>query len=123
MLTVEVEGNYNFYGYWWSFWNVEKINKRKLIGNYREIEYLLYSDHRSYFKVLIEKLKEKSMHDISKDFIPPQSFPNWKLRLIKEESILDCAKSNYIGIPKDENYCYLLKSVRPRDLDGCIKIQ
>lgn len=123
LLTVEIEGNYSFYGYWWSFWNVEKINKRKLIGNYREIEYLLYSDYRSYVKILIEKLKECSMQDIAKSFIPPENFPVWKLRLIKEEDILDCAKSNYIGIPNDESYCYLLKSVRPRDLDGCIKIQ
>lgn len=123
LLTVEVEDNYNFYGYWWSFWNVEKINKRKLIGNYREIEYLLYSEYRPYLKVLIEKLKEESMQDIAKNFTPSENFPNWKLRLIKEENILNCAKSNYIGIPNDESYCYLLKSVRPRDLDGCIKIQ
>jgi hypothetical protein len=49
--------------------------------------------------------------------------PNWKVRLIKDADLLDNkSKSNYIAIPEDESCCYLLKSMRPRDIDGCVKI-
>lgn len=55
---------------------------------------------------------------------PPQDMPNWKIRLIKETDLLDNkCKSNHITILKDESCSYLLKSMRPRDIDGCEKIQ
>jgi hypothetical protein len=50
--------------------------------------------------------------------------PNWKVHLIKESNLLDeRCKSNYIAIPEDESCCYLLKGMRPRDIDDCEKIE
>jgi hypothetical protein len=124
LLTIEEAGEYKFYTYWWSFWNVVSANKRCLIDKYRELEYYFYSNHKGYFKKLVLKLVDSNFSQIINDFIPPQDMPNWKIRLIKENDLLDIyCKSNYIAIPEDESCCYLLKSMRPRDLNGCEKIE
>jgi hypothetical protein len=122
LLTISVDGKYEFYHYWWSFWNVVNSDKRRLIDKYREIEYLIYSEFKEYFKNLILKLKSDNLKDLAINFVPDESFPNWKLRLIKEEKLLNENGSNYIAIPPDNSYCYLLKSKRPRDKKGCVKI-
>ncbi|WP_306568242.1 DUF262 domain-containing protein [Flavobacterium lindanitolerans] len=130
MLTIEVNGKYKFYEYWWSFWNVLGAQKRCLIDKYRELEYYIYGnyknrdEYKNYFKNLVNKLTEEDMEDVINNFIPPDKMPNWQIRLIKEPHLLDNnCKSHYIAIPEDESCCYLLKSMRPRDLDGCEKIE
>ncbi|MFA9192541.1 hypothetical protein AAGV28_14280, partial [Flavobacterium sp. FZUC8N2.13] len=124
LLTIEVGGNYNFYGYWWSYWYVGDANKRCLIDNYRELEYYIYNTEYSvYMKKLIIQLTNDEISQIIEKFNPPTSMPNWKVRLIKESDLLDKkSKSNYIAISHDEKFCYLLKSKRPRDIKGCDKI-
>lgn len=124
LLTIKVDEKYEYYNYWWSFWNVNSTNKRCLIDKFREIEYYIYSDYNKFFKILVLKLRNETLVDISKKFIPPKPFPGWKTRLIKESDLLDKHnKSNYIAIPDDESYCYLLKSKRPRDVEGSLKVQ
>lgn len=125
LLTIDVDGLYEFYGYWWSSWSVIKSDKRCLIDKFREIEYFISSDHKEYFKKLILTLaKGLSLKDIADEFVAPEKFPHWKCRLIKEPELLDdMCKSNYIAIPGDNSCCYLLKSKRPRDEDGCEKIE
>jgi hypothetical protein len=124
MLTIAVNGEYEFYNYWWSFWNVASATKRKLFANYREIEYFIYSEQREYFKKLVIELTQKDFSQIINEFQPPQSMPNWKVRLIKDKDLLNKkSNSNYIAIPDDNSCCYLLKSKRPRDMDGCIVIK
>lgn len=130
LLTISNnEGDYNYYGYWWSFWNVVSANKRCLIrNNLRELEFYIYgnssNDYRIYLKNLILKLIDNTLDEIIEGFIPPEEMPNWKIRLIKESELLDNkCKSNYIAIPEDDSCCYLLKSMRPRDLNGCEKIK
>lgn len=122
-LTVEVNNKYEFYNYWWSFWHIGNANKRRLFDKFRELEYYLESDFKEYFKKVVLKLQSSDLIEIAKEFQPPQNFPNWKLRLIKEKSILDESKTNYIAIPEDEEFCYLLKSKRPREIEGNFKIQ
>jgi len=122
LLTISVNGKYEFYHYWWSFWNVVDSDKRRLIDKYREIEYLIHSEYREYFKNLILKLRDETLTELASNFSAENSFPNWKLRLIKEEDLLNENGSNYIAIPPDNSYCYLLKSKRPRDKKGCVKI-
>ena len=61
--------------------------------------------------------------DIIENFVPPHNMPNWKIQLIKDPALLDKNTSHYIAIPEDNSYCYLLKSKRPRDIDGSIKIK
>lgn len=120
LLTIEDNGKYDYYGYWWSFWNVVGANKRCLIDKYREIEYYIYSPYQIYFKKLVLRLVENNFEEIVNNFIAPPDFPNWKTRLIREPVLLDTmCKSKYIAIPPDESCCYLLKSMRPRDIDGC----
>lgn len=129
LLTIDDGGYYNYYGYWWSFWNVVSANKRCLIGtNLRELEFYIYGknsvDYKIYLKKLILKLIDKTLKEIIDEFTPPLDMPKWKIRLIKEANLLnDKCKSNYIAIPEDESCCYLLKSIRPRDEDGCEKIE
>jgi hypothetical protein len=124
LLTISVNKKYEFYNYWWSFWNVvEDTDKRRLIDKYREIEYLIHSEFREYFKILVHKLRSNSLKEIVSNFNPNNKFPNWKLKLIKEEKWLNENGSNYIAIPQDNSYCYLLKSKRPRDKKGCLKIE
>jgi hypothetical protein len=124
LLTISVENKYEFYNYWWSFWSVVDSDKRRLIEKYREIEFLIHSEFKEYFKKLIFKLRNESLTEISSNFIPPTDFPEWKTKLIKDISLLDNNDvSNYIAIPKDNKCCYLLKSPRPRDINGCIKIE
>ncbi|GAA0324613.1 DUF262 domain-containing protein [Psychrobacter aestuarii] len=122
LLTIEVDSSYNFYDYWQSYWYLEGMNKRKLIDNYREIEYLLNYGYAEFFKKLIYQLKTMDMQEIAIEFDKPEGFPNWKYRLIKERKLLDDAKSNYIAIAEDNSFCYLLKSIRPRNLEGSTKV-
>ncbi len=124
MLTIEVNGVYEFYSYWWSFWNVINATKRRLFDKYRELEYFIYSENKEYFRKLVHQLCEKDLKSIAIDFKPPDKMPNWKIRLIKEPDLLDNSRiSNYIAIPDDNSHCYLLKSKRPRDLEGCEKVE
>lgn len=122
-LTIEIDGQYEFYNYWWSYWNIIGATKRRLFDKFRELEYYMHSDSREYFKKLILLLVDKNIKMIALEFNPPAGFPNWKKRLVKEPDLLDKkGKSNYIAISEDNSSCYLLKSKRPRDIDGSIKI-
>lgn len=126
MLTIEVDGKYECYNYWWSLWSVAvQTTKRKLFLQFRELEFYIYnSEQRDYFKKLVLALIEKNYTEIIKDFEPPVDMPNWKIRLIKEDDLLkkQCA-SCYIAISDENDYCYLLKSQRPRELAGNTKIE
>ena len=84
---------------------------------------MIYSEFKEYFKNLILKLKNNNLKELAINFVPDTGFPNWKLKLIKEEKLLNENGSNYIAIPPDNSYCYLLKSKRPRDKKGCVKIE
>ena len=123
LLTIGVNGKYEYYEYWWSFWYVSNANKGCLIDKFRELEYYIYSDCKLYFKELVLKLIDNSLRDIIENFVPPHNMPNWKIQLIKDPALLDKNTSHYIAIPEDNSYCYLLKSKRPRDIDGSIKIK
>lgn len=129
LLTIPNDnGDYFYYGYWWSFWNVVNANKRSLLdSNLRSLEFYIYGrsseGYRVYLKKLILELMDSDLKEISTNFTPPGDMPNWKIRLIKEPNLLNnMCKSNHIAIPEDESCCYLLKSMRPRDIDGCHKI-
>lgn len=124
LLTIEVNNEFKFYDYWHSYWYyLEKdMIKRKLVSKYREIEYVLHSDYRDYFKKLILSLSNEELKMIINNFSPPEDFPEWKLRLIKDGSLLDKSKSKFIAISDDDKFCYLLKSARPRNAEGSTRI-
>lgn len=129
LLTIaNGSGEYNYYGYWWSFWNVVNANKRCLLDdNIRALEFYIYGrssdEYRIYLKKLILELQNNNLKEIATKFNPPKDMPNWKIRLIKEPKLLDdMCKSNHIAIPEDDSCCYLLKSMRPRDMNGCKEI-
>ena len=123
MFTIEVDGKYEFYNYWWSRWNVANATKRKIFVQFRELEYYMQCEYKDYLKALILKLIDYSYEEILKNFVVPSSMSNWKVRLIQEEELMSvhCA-SNYIAIPEDDSCCYLLKSQRPRDIDDGMQI-
>lgn len=123
LLGTRFNDEYNFYNYWWSYWNVANCDKRRIIDNFRELEYIIHSEFKDYIKQLILNLINSNPTSFVDDFEAPDEFPNWKLRLIKERNLLDDNPSNYIAIPENQEYCYLLKSKRPRDINGCIKIE
>ncbi|WP_218145093.1 GmrSD restriction endonuclease domain-containing protein [Flagellimonas taeanensis] len=125
MLTIEVNGIYEFYSYWWSYWHIGQSTKRRLFDRFREIEYCINHEYyREYFKNLTLKLINKSPSQIAEEFISPLSFPNWKLRLIKEKNILDeFNRTNHIAIAEDNSHCFILKSKRPREIEGNLRIE
>lgn len=123
LLGTSFEGEYYFYNYWWSYWNVASCDKRRIIDNFRELEYIIHSEYKGYIKNLILNLIGSNPTSFVDDFEAPDGFPNWKFKLIKERNFLDDNPSNYIAIPSNQEYCYLLKSKRPRDINGCIKIE
>jgi hypothetical protein len=124
MLTFEVDGKYDFYSYWWSYWHVGNATKRRLFDKFREIEYCInHQYYREYFKKFVLELLDKSPSQIAQEFVAPEQFPNWKQRLIKEPNLLDDNnRTNHIAIAEDNSHCYLLKSKRPREIEGNIKI-
>jgi hypothetical protein len=124
MLTFEVDGNYDFYSYWWSYWHIGSATKRRLIDKFREVEYCINHEHyREYFKKLTLQLLQKSPSQIAEDFVPSKSFPEWKEKLIKDRYLLDDNNTtNHIAIAEDNSHCYLLKSKRPREIEGNIKV-
>lgn len=131
LLTIcDDDHNYKYYEYWWSFSFVVEANKRCLIDKFRELEYYIYGNYKNkesfriYLKKLVIKLIDSDPEEIVANFVPPTDMPNWKVRLITETKLLDeKCMSHYIAIPPDESCCYLLKSVRPRDIDGCEEIK
>lgn len=123
LLTIEVNGNYHYYNYWWSYWYAGDAEKRKLFPLYREIEYFIgLPEFNSYFKKLILLLINQNYDEIISSFVKPYGMENWQFRLIKEENLLFNCDAKYIAIPQDRSYCYLLKGKRPSDTDGCKKI-
>ena len=123
LLTIEVNGSYHYYNYWWSYWNAGDAEKRKLFPLYREIEYFIgLPEFNLYFKKLIMSLINQSYDEIISDFVKPDNMENWQFRLIKEEKLLFNCNAKYIAISHDRSYCYLLKGKRPADTNGCIKI-
>ena len=123
LLTINVKGHYKYYEYWWSFWNAEQINKRKLFPLFREIEYFIGNEwYRYYFKELINKLINQTYNEIIESFEKPINMPNWQFRLIKEGDLLAKCDKKYIAIANDDSYCYLLKGKRPSSSDNCIKV-
>ena len=67
-------------------------------------------------------LIDQNYDGIISNFEKPESMENWQFRLIKEENLLFNCTVKYIAIPPDRSYCYLLKSKRPSDIEGCKKI-
>jgi hypothetical protein len=119
MLTIEVNGKYQFYNYWWSYWNAGEAEKRKLFPLFREVEYFINIDEfKPYFKELVFQLISKNYDEINSGFVKPDNMENWQYRLIKEEKLIFNCDSKYIAISHDRTYCYLLKSKRPSDTDG-----
>ncbi len=125
LFTIEHNGLYNFYEYWWSRWNVNDATKRCLIENFRELEYYIYgTDYGIFINKLLNRLRQECVEEILTNFIPPINMPNWKVRLIKDKNLLDVeSKSNYIAIDEHSDICYLLRSKRPRDILGCVEIK
>ena len=125
MLTIEVNGEYECYNYWWSLWSpVPNSTKRKLFVTFRELEYYIYNSEQSdYFKKMVLTLAEKDYRAIINDFVPPRNMANWKIRLIKEDGLLkNKCSSCYVAIINDGSSCFLLKSQRPREKEGNIEI-
>jgi len=124
MFTIEVDGKYDFYSYWWSYWHVGNATKRRLFDRFREVEYCINHEYyREYFKKFIFKLLDKTPSQVAEDFVPSEQFPNWKKRLVKEPSLLnENNRTNHIAIAEDNSYCFLLKSKRPREIEGNMKI-
>ena len=108
-----------------SYWHVGNSNKRRLFDKFREVEYFVNHEHyQEYFKKLVLALTTKSPLEIIDEFQPANDFPNWKRKLIKDPKYLDeLSKTNYIAIAEDNSYCYLLKSMRPREIEGSLKIE
>lgn len=124
MLTIEENGQFCFYNYWWSYWVVGEATKRKLFVQFREIEYFMNCELNEYLKTLILKLTKHTLKEIITEFTPNDHIPNWQVRLIKEPDLLDKnCPSSYIAIPESKQFCYLLKSQRPRDIEGGLKIE
>lgn len=124
MLTIEFDGKYQYYNYWWSYWYAAEAEKRKLFPIFREIEYFIgLEDFKIYFKKLIIQLTTKNIDDIISEFTKPIGMENWQYRLIKEEKLLFDCNSKYIAISSDRSYCYLMKGKRPSDTVGSKKIE
>ena len=119
MLTIDVDGKYHYYNYWWSYWYAGDAEKRKLFTNFREIEYFIgLYEYKPYFQKLVSLLISKSYDDIIANFVKPVSMENWQYRLITEANLLSNCQSKYIAISQDRTYCYLLKGRRPSDTEG-----
>lgn len=119
MLTIEVDGKYQFYNYWSSYWYAGEAEKRRFFALYREIEYFISNEeYKIYFKKLINILIKEDYYSIISNFTKPSNMENWQYRLIKEKNLLENCKSKYIAISEDRSYCYLLKSKRPPNVEG-----
>lgn len=124
LLTIEIS-RACFYDYWSSYWYVGEANKRCLIENFNELEYIINNTTQKIFiKDLIQKLLIKDLIQIINDYTPSSTTPNWRTRLIKESELLDkYCDSNYIAIDNKNKKCYLLISKRPREIDNCFVVE
>ena len=124
MLTINVDGKYEFYDYWRSYWYVGNARKRKFISKLIELEYYIYNEYkdfnecRKYFIQLVLSLFDKDLRSIIDEFILPNDMPNWKKRLITEKELLEDRFSDFFAITEDDSICYLLDSQRPISTEG-----
>lgn len=124
MLTIEVSGKYQYYNYWWSYWNAASAEKRKLFPVFREIEYFIgLDDYNTYFMKLILELTKADYDSILGNFTRPGNMEDWQYRLIVEGDLLSNCTSKYIAIAPDRTFCYLMRSKRPSDTNGSIRIE
>ncbi len=124
MLTIEVNGEYCFYKYWWSYWYAGDADKRKLFPVFREMEdFVVSKTYGEYFAKLVNLLIRQDYQEIIDCFVKPENMENWQYRLIKEADLLKKCKSKYLAIPEDGTCCYLLKSKRTTDVDGSPKVE
>lgn len=124
MLTIEVNGEYCFYKYWWSYWYAGDADKRKLFPVFREMEdFVVSKSYGEYFAKLAGLLIDRDYQEIIDHFVKPENMENWQYRLIKEEDLLKNCKSKYIAIPEDGTCCYLLKSKRTTDIEGSPRVE
>ncbi len=124
MLTIEVNGEYCFYKYWWSYWYAGDADKRKLFPVFREMEdFVVSKTYGEYFAKLVDLLIDKDYQEMIDGFVKPKNMENWQYRLIKEGDLLKNCKSKYLAIPEDGTCCYLLKSKRTTDVEGSPKVE
>jgi hypothetical protein len=127
MLTIKVGTDYLYYDYWDSTWYAIYAGKRKFVVNLTDLNFYIYNDRngngsRKYLTQLIELLLTKSYQQILDDFNPPSDMPEWKIKLIKEDKWLKTRPSDFFAITQNNSDCFLLKSQRPLNMDGSIKI-
>ncbi|GAB6393953.1 MAG: hypothetical protein MdMp024_0265 [Bacteroidales bacterium] len=99
-------------------WNTYKDIKNHFTQNNSWRKYRVYRD---YLKELLIQHTKKSYKQIIADYNIPTNMPNWKKRLIKEDSLLDGA--TFILVPTDNSYCLLTWKQRPSRADQVKKIE
>ena len=130
LLTIDVNEQYSFYDYYKGSTQIltDAPNKRSLIRQFDEIEYLINdNEYHKYFIKLVLLLTQKSFDEIFDDFSnisqeKLDKIPNWQVQLVLYPEFLEKWDSHYISVSDDKKICYLLPSKQPRDISKCKKL-
>ena len=123
LLTI---GNNHFYHYWGSWSYNTNSQKRCLIENRNDLKNRFTNGTwlDDYLKPLITQLFDNNLKNIVDNYECPDGMPNWKKRLIKEDSLLDRhCENHYVGIPNSGDFCYLFGTYKRPTLDDCYKLE
>lgn len=124
LLTI---GDNKFYEYWGSWLFAVDSPKRCFIENIADLRYFAYNkdingengmQFREYLKILILKLTNKSVDEITDEFKPSESMPDWKVALIKHPKLMDFTRSHYFAKSSDESMCWLIPAKRVENSDA-----
>ena len=104
-------GDGRFYNYWTtSYLHAVGAPKRCAIENDEEFRKYAYNlGFRDYLKRLIVQLTTaQSVVELLRDYKPTHETPNWILRLIKEDFLMDASMLGYFAVREDDSVCYLV---------------
>lgn len=123
LLTI---GKNDFYTYWGTWSYKTETNKKCLIEDTNDLKNIIGRDnYQNYLKELLNKLINKPLDEIIREYLCPENMQNWKKRLIKETELLDdFCSGHYFGVTEDDKSCFLFyHRKRPRSRKKCKKIE
>lgn len=110
-------GDGNFFRYWGSWFYTKNLPKFCLIYDDRDFQRFTDPKYfsRKTLKTFVLELIGKSCAQLIADYEPAPDTPNWRIRLIREEDLIERATAHYIALDEPGAVVYPIPGIRPHN--------
>jgi hypothetical protein len=110
-------GDGNYFRYWNSWFYTKNLPKYRLICDDREFRAFTEPDcsSRAALKAFVLRLIGKTCAQLIAEYEPAPDTPNWRVRLVRESNLIECATDHYIALDEPAGVVYPIPGIRPRD--------